>query len=79
MNKEEEMEESKQKITLKTINLNIIISKGFKWEEVLIELKDYKVSSDSNFNIDLRNYLLRKSKKKDKNCYALEAIRKMTP
>ena len=71
MNKEEEMEESKQKITLKTINLNIIISKGFKWEEVLIELKDYKVSSDSNFNIDLRNYLLRKSKKKDKNCYAL--------
>ena len=58
MNKEEEMEESKQKITLKTINLHIIISKGFKWEEVLIELKDYKVSSDSNFNIDLRNYLL---------------------
>lgn len=30
-------------------------------------------------NIDLRNYLIRKSKKKDKNWYVLEAINHSDP
>ena len=59
--------------------MNVVIAKGFKWEEVTIELKDFKVSSDSSFNIDLRNYLMRVSKKKDKKWYALEAKKKMNP
>ena len=39
----------------------------------------FKVHSDKKINIDLRNYLLRKSKKKEVNCFVLEAIRSSKP
>ena len=55
------------------------MNKGFKWEEILIEVTDFKVISESNFNIDLRNYLMRVSKKKDRRCYVLESIKKVSP
>lgn len=60
--------------------MTIDINKGYKWEESSIELHDFKVLSDSNFNIDLRNYAMRVSKKKDRKCYVLESIKKkVTP
>ena len=56
--------------------------KGYRsWELTPIEIIGFKVISKarSSINIDLRNYLLRNSKKKDKRCFVLEAIKNEDP
>ena len=41
-------------------------------------MEGFKVSSEE-MQFDLRNYLMRRSKKKDRECYVLEAIHQSSP
>ena len=64
------------------LKFDIKMFKGYRaWELTPVEIIGFKVVSKarSSINIDLRNYLLRNSKKKDKKCYVLEAIKNEDP
>jgi hypothetical protein len=62
------------------VRLIIAVNSGFNsWDEETISISGFKINSQKKINLDLRNYLLRKSKKKDVTCYVLEAIRSSKP
>lgn len=56
------------------VRFRVEVEKGFRsWQQIYLTIEGFKVSSES-MNFDLRNYLIRRSKKKDRVCYVLEAI-----
>jgi hypothetical protein len=42
-------------------------------------MEKFKFSSKNHFNINFMNYILRKSKKKNPQCYILEVVNKTQP
>jgi hypothetical protein len=55
------------------------VESGFRgWNSIYLDLDGFKVSSE-DMQFDLRNYLIRRSKKTDRECYVLEAIHQSTP
>lgn len=61
------------------MRFRVEIEKGFRsWQQIHLTIEGFKVSSE-DMNFDLRNYLMRRSKKKDRECYVLEAIHQSSP
>lgn len=61
------------------LQFKIEVEKGSKgWRVVGLTLDGFRLSCDL-FEINLRNYLIRKSKKTDRDCYALQSIHQTDP
>ena len=65
-------EEKESELPTEPQRFKVEIHQGFRtWNGAYVTLDGFKMMAQGELNVDLRNYIVRRSKKSERECYAL--------